>query len=150
MDYAPWLKLFGHTSEDPAVKKLLSSVGIKKIAMPDDEDDVRKDIPGMTLIFTDGEVLEDLEPVGKGSCVLTGVILRLSAKKEPYRGPLPLGIAASASQAEMRKKFGKTVPSESEGDQWKVENNLVLQTTYSSGGKGLEALLLSLPAAITG
>lgn len=113
MDMETWIELLGKSQDDPAVKAALATAGVKKIPkLRKDEFTVIFDLKGhgMSLIMTDEAWLKSLEDqdIGEGPLILTSVAAYFVRRKSKdlYKGALPYKLAASVTQADLRKKFG--------------------------------------------
>lgn len=113
MDMGTWVELLGKSQDDPAVKAALAAAGVKKIPkLPKDDYSVIFDIKGhgLALEMSDEAWLKRLKDrdIGEGPLILTSVDAYFvrPKSKDLYKGALPYKLAASVTQADLRKKFG--------------------------------------------
>jgi len=153
MDFEAWTKLLGKTQDDADVKAALAAAGVKKIPkLDDDETFVQVELKGqgLELVLTDEAILKELEDqdLGEGPLIVSGVVAKLDKAqgRDLYKGPLPHGIAATMSQAELRKRLGKPSDSDVDADTW-IQDGLELGVSYTKGNGSLYGLSLTLPNA---
>lgn len=114
------IDLIGKPSDAPEVVAWLSKAGGKppKLKKGDTNANVVLSKLGLELAFDDEAMLfsrKDLA-IGEGALILTAVFFDLTKdpKHAAFADPLPFGIAATSSQADMHKLLGK--PEESDPD----------------------------------
>lgn len=153
MDFDAWTKLLGKGRDDADVKRALAAAGVKKIPkLGEDETFVQIELKGrgLELVLTDEAILEELEgqALGEGPLIVSGVVAKLDKAqgRDLYKGPLPHGITAAMSQAELRKKLGKPAQSDVDADVW-LEDGRELGVSYTKGNASLYGLSLTLPNA---
>lgn len=145
MDYKQWVDLFGRTTEDEEVQRALAEAGVDKPpVIPRDELDVRVELDGIMLIFTDEALFPGLEDVGEGVGVLTGVVLFL--EDGSYAGPLPFDLNLDDSRQALRARFGIPIEEDEEfrWDEWQV-GEWLLHVDYASDFAALETVIIELP-----
>lgn len=113
MDMETWVELLGKSQDDPAVKAALATAGVKKIPkLGKDDLSVIFDLKGhgLSLEMTDEAWLKRLkdQDIGEGPLILTSVDAYFVRRKSKdlYKGALPYKLAASVTQADLRKTFG--------------------------------------------
>jgi hypothetical protein len=148
MDYTDWLKLFGHDSDDEALKALLAKRGVKAVPpIKKGELDARVQLDDSMLIFATAELFPGRSSGGDGSSVLQGLVLPLKGYKwGQYEGELPFKLQRSDGQADLRRRFGD--PKESNTafnwDEWNMDG-LLVRVTYDKDYKSLKGITLKLP-----
>jgi hypothetical protein len=152
MDYKTWVKLFGKSADDPAVRQALAKAGItSRIKMARDELSAREDIDGegTTIIFTDDTILRpDDAGAVVGRPIVSSVLMILDArnKKDLYKGPLPHKLKQNESRDGLRKRFGtpSQINDTFRADAWEIDG-LTVGVGYSKDLMSLTEVSLSLP-----
>ena len=138
MDYKPWVKLLGQTTEEEKVRDALAKAGFEKVPVIGKEGlDEKEDVDGLTLTFSDPD-----SDVGDGIGVLSGVSMIL----KEYSGPLPFKLKRTDSRDALHARFGD--PDEEDEDflmdSWEVDE-LVLSVLYKEDLDSLKSVGVMLP-----
>jgi hypothetical protein len=108
------------------------------------------DVAGLTLTFSDPEMVGNAENVGAGHGVFAGVTIHLNdTSGQTYSGTLPLGLSRSNDRKSIRKLLGEPddagdVEDEEYWDQW-INDEYEVTVFYSEDGAIFETLSIYLP-----
>ncbi|MBL0726379.1 hypothetical protein [Piscinibacter sp. HJYY11] len=154
MDFEAWTKLFGKSQDDPDLKAALAAAGVKKIPkLDEDETFVQIELKGhgLELILTDEAILKELDDqdLGEGPLIASGLLAKLGKThgRDLYKGPLPSGLTAALSQADVRKLLGQPDDHDIDVDIWK-KDGLELSVDYTKGGASIAGVTALLPNAL--